>query len=255
MGTEAHKAMKLGIQKPPSHIPALWCRKFLPAAIACCLGVFTAQLTRADVLNIPLDRTNGWQFLSYRKIPPNQFDATQSGLKIGVTNSASPAVFPLGRPMLITELRATGSIVGSLKMPAGMQGQKGFDDYTVRIGLVESGKHTLNWREKLAAADWVKKLFALAPRGMGVSRIRFFNIGADSRQVGQSRIHPSSDLIEETVVATTDANGHFTFTRRFAQPLDVLAIWIASDGDDTKSSFQVTLQSLQLETKSAAITR
>jgi hypothetical protein len=217
-------------------------------------GVLPAIAVAATV-SIPLTQSNGWQFLHYRKIPPNSFRATSAGLEIGVTNSAAPAVFPLPHPLLVTELRARGTIMGSLNMPPGEQGKKGFDDYTVRVGLVEAGSRTLNWWEKKIAAGWLKRLFALAPRGTGISRIDFFNVGTDPRQIGQTRTHPLSDLIQETVVAVPDATGHFAFTNHFVPPADVLAVWIACDGDDTKSSFAVTLNQVELDTRPAPASR
>lgn len=214
-----------------------------------------AQLAVGATFNLPLDRTNGWQFLNYRKIPSNTFRASPAGLEIGVTNSAAPAVFPLTNQLQVTELRVSGKITGSPKVPPGRQGQKGFDDYAVRVGVVESGSRTLNWREKLVAADWVKKLFALAPRGTGINRIHFFNVGIDPKQVGHTRTHPLSDLMAETVVTVPNADGHFAFTNRFARPMNVLAVWIACDGDDTKSSFAVTLRNVELETRTAPATK
>jgi hypothetical protein len=218
----------------------------LQAAAAFWLA-FLAQRASAESFSVPLHGTNGWLFLNYRKIPPNTFRAGPAGLEIGVTNSAAPAVFPLPNPVPVKQLRVSGKIVGSLKMPSGKQGGKGFDDYAIRVGLVESGARTLSRREKLVAAEWVKKLFALAPRGMGISRIHFFNVGTEAKQIGHTRTHPLSDLMEETVVAVPDAAGRFTFSQRFEQPVNVLALWIASDGDDTKSAFSVTLEELELE--------
>jgi hypothetical protein len=122
------------------------------------LSYFAAR-ANAETFAVPLVKTNGWQFLSYRKIPPNAFRSTRDGLEIAVTNSAAPAVFPLTNALQVTELRASGNIYGTLKMPPGKQGEKGFDDYTVRVGLVELGTRKLSWRERIAAADWVKKTF------------------------------------------------------------------------------------------------
>jgi hypothetical protein len=207
---------------------------------------------RAETISVPLNQTNGWKFLSYRKIPPNKFRSARDGLEIDVTNSAAPAVFPLTNAPEVTELRASGMISGALKVQPDKQGQKGFDDYTVRIGLVESGKRTLSWHEKIIAADWVKKLFALAPRGTGISRIHFFNIGTDAHQIGKSRTHPLSDLIEETIVAVPDSQGNFAFTNRLNRSMKVLAVWISCDGDDTKSSFAVKLNRIELDGPYAA---
>ncbi len=219
-------------------------------ALVVALAGHVAQCARGETYILPLNRTNGWQFLSYRKILPNAFRASSAGLEIGVTNSAAPAVFPLPHSLQVTEVRAIGRISGSLKIPTGKQGEKGFDDYAVRVGLVEAGSRTLSWRERLVSADWVKKLFALAPRGTGISKIHFFNVGMDSKQVGRSRTHPLSELMQETVVAMPDVDGRFAFTNRFTKPVSVLAVWIACDGDDTKSSFSVTLSNVELETQS-----
>ncbi|MEO7298102.1 MAG: hypothetical protein ABI042_05940, partial [Verrucomicrobiota bacterium] len=125
-------------------------------------------VARGETISLPLTKTNDWQFLSYRKIPSNTFRATTNGLEIGVTNSAAPAVLPLKDFPQVTELRVTGKISGSLKMPPNKQGEKGFDDYTVRVGLVESGARTLIWRERHFGPDWVNRLFALAPDGTGI---------------------------------------------------------------------------------------
>ena len=216
------------------------------SVLAVLLFTYCVVPANAETFVLPLDKTNGWQFLSYRKIPPNKFRAATNGLEIAVTNSAAPAVFPLTNGLQVAGLRASGKITGSLKIPPGKQGDKGFDDFMVRIGLVESGSRTLSWREKIISADWVKKLFALAPPGKGIGKIHFFNVGTEAKQIGHSRTHPLSNLMKETIVAVPDSNGDFAFTNRLAKPLNVIAVWISCDGDDTKSSFVVTLNRTEL---------
>jgi hypothetical protein len=215
---------------------------------AIALAFCTQHLLCAGTFSLPLHSTNGWQLLHYRKIPPNTFRATPAGLEISVTNSAAPAVFPLTNRLQVSQLRVSGNIVGSLHIPPGKQGEKGYDDFAIRVGLVEPGSRTLSWREKLVSADWVKKLYALAPPGTGISRIHFFNVGLDQNQIGHSRTHPLSPLLQETIVAVPDASGHFAFISHFTPPATILAVWIASDGDDTKSSFAVTLNTVEFET-------
>lgn len=212
------------------------------------LLTFVTVIARGGTFELPLTQTNGWQFLKYRHIPPNTFRCTAAGLVIGVTNSAAPAVFPLTNELSVTELRVSGKISGSLKVPPAKQGEKGFDDYTLRVGLVEPGTRTLNWWEKLTAADWVKELFALAPPGAGISKIQFFNVGTEATQIGRSRTYSSDGLMGQTVVAVPKADGNFIFTNRFIMPLKVIAVWISSDGDDTHSSFGVTLKKVELKT-------
>src|SRR5438477_4096932 len=185
-----------------------------PSSLMFLMVILSTISARSETIAVPLDRTNGWQFLHYRKIPSNKFRCTTNGLEIAVTNSAAPAVFPLTNSPQVGELRASGRISGSLKIPSDKQGEKRFDDYTVRIGLVEAGNRTPTWREKIMTANWVKKLFALAPRGTGIRKIHFFNVGTDPKQIGKNRTHPLSDLIEEKIVAVPDSSGNFAFTNR-----------------------------------------
>ena len=241
----------LGADERQKYIKEWCCGKLVRFGLVAGLAG-QAQLATAETFIVPLEHTNGWQFLSYRKIPPNTFRASVAGLEVGITNSAAPAIFPLTNPLHVTELRVSGRVSGALKMP-GKQGDKGFDDYTVRVGLVAAGSRRLSWREKMIAAPWVKKLFGLAPRGAGISRIHFYNVGTDPRQVKRTRTHPLSDLMEETILAVADARGDFAFTNRFEPALNVLAVWIACDGDDTKSSFAVTFNKVELESGRVAV--
>lgn len=208
----------------------------------------SAPGSRGETIAVPLNHSNGWQFLRYRHIPANTFRPTPDGLEIGVTNSAAPAVFSFTNALRVIELRVSGRISGSLKLPSSKQGQKGFDDYALRVGLVEAGTRTLTWREKISSPGWIKQLFAVAPAGTGVSKIHFFNVGTDAKQICHTRVHPMGDLIQETIVAVPDSAGHFAFTNRFAPPMNVFAVWLSADGDDTHSSFAVTIEQAELRT-------
>jgi hypothetical protein len=212
------------------------------------LLVSFAVVAPGGTLVLPLTRTNGWQFLKYRQIPSNTFHCTSAGLVIGVTNSAAPAVFPLTNELHVVGFSVSGKISGSLNVTPDKQGEKEFDDFTLRLGLVEPGTRTLSWWEKLTAADWVKKLFSLAPPGMGISKIHSYNVGTVAAQIGRSWAYDSDVPMEQTVVAVPDADGHFTFTNRFNQPFKVIAVWISSDGDDTHSLFVVTLKRVEFKT-------
>src|SRR3982751_3204108 len=100
-----------------------WCRRrqVLVSFILFLMETVMAS-ARAEVVSVPLARTNGWQFLKYRKIEANTFRGTPSGLEIGVTNSAAPAIFPLATGLDVIELRVSGRITGSLRVPPDKQG-------------------------------------------------------------------------------------------------------------------------------------
>jgi hypothetical protein len=157
-----------------------------------------------------------------------------------------PVIYPLRFPMAVGAVRVKGRIEGALRVPPERQGEAKFDDYSFRFGLVEAGERTLNIFERQLAAAWVKKLFELAPKGGGISHIHFFNLGTDRSQIGRERQHPLSDLILEKVVAVPGPDGRFELVHALDPPLQTIAVWLSSDGDDTGSKFTVLVEEIEL---------
>ena len=198
---------------------------------------------------VPLDSSNRWQVLHYKNIPANKTTFSKSGLEISVRDSASPLVYPLEKPLLITRVRVKAKLEGTLEVNPARQEEKGSDDYVLRIGLVVPGERKLTFVQRKTAPDWIKALFKLAPAGTGISRVQFFNVAAAKDQIGKTRQHPASDLLHEKVVAVPGPNGVLDFSFSLDQPIETLAIWISSDGDDTKSQYRVQLRQLEFEVK------
>lgn len=197
---------------------------------------------------VPLDSADGWEVLSFSRIPPNEVTFGAAGLRIDVRRSAGPIVYPLPAPLTVSRVRAKGFVSQRLVLSdPGVQGQAGSDDYAIRVGLVEAGTRRLGRFQRVTAAAWVKRLFALAPDGAGISQVRFLNVAEPAGQVGAARRHPLSDLLYEQVVTTLDAQRGFVIDHQLERPTRVVALWLSSDGDDTASTFSVTLEQLELE--------
>lgn len=195
---------------------------------------------------VPLTGPAGWQVLRYSSLPPHRIRFTSNGLEMHVDRSAMPLIHPLPRSERVAGFRIKGRIEGTLRVPADRQGEKGFDDYAFRLGLVAAGERSLGFLERQFAAPWVRKLFELAPKGGGISRIHFFNLGTHESQIGRQREHPLSDLLLETVVAVPGPDGRFDLVHALERPLPVLAVWLSSDGDDTGSTFKVLIERIEL---------
>jgi hypothetical protein len=121
---------------------------------------------------LPLAEQTGWQVLQYRSLPPHRIRFSASGLEMMVDGSAMPVIYPLPKPVQAKSVHVRGRVEGTLRIPAGRQGEEKFDDYAFRIGLVEPGERTLNFVQRQLAAPWVRTLFDLAPKGSGISRTR-----------------------------------------------------------------------------------
>ena len=193
----------------------------------------------------PLGKPERWEFLSFREIPANDVSFVDGAMVIDVNQSSSPLIYPLDQPVNIDKITLNLEVDGELNLAEQQQGEKGADDFVFRLGVVYAGDRQLTGFQKVMAPEWVKRLFQLAPDASGVDRIHFFNVYSDDRLAGEERIHPLSELITEQFSV-----------RRSSKPLSlnlkprddkkIVALWISSDGDDTDSSFRVTLKDLTL---------
>ena len=206
-----------------------------------------ASLAFAISVPMQLDKDH-WQNLKYNNIPANQVTELAQGLQIQINASASPLIYVFEEAATINQVSVSG-MIGSLPViPQGLkQGEKGADDFPFRLGLVLEGDKTLNFVQKLIATSWVKILFGLAPEEAGIDHIMFLNLVNPGFQYvpGTLREHPhSKGLYTETFVGQIAADQNFNFSYQLPMPKKVIALWISADGDDTGSSYTLTVNSI-----------
>lgn len=195
-----------------------------------------------QVQAVPLEDSR-WVALSFNKIPKSQVAFKEGSMVVSVDKSAGPLVHKLDQPAALKSIRVKGEWKGSKKVESGP-----FDeDSILRVGLVVLGDKKLNAVKRLFAADWVKKLFALAPAGAGLDKIYFFNLTNREDMIGKKREHPKSDLIVERIEKAVAAEGKFDWEIQVSPPLNTAALWLSIDGDDTGSAFELTIRELVLE--------
>ncbi len=205
------------------------------------LGFLSSAQAQEKGLNIPLKEAD-WTVLSYGKIPANKVSFNESSLSVKVSSSAGPIVYKLAKPEKVIGFSVRGNMTGKKVLEAGA-----FDeDSVLRMGFVATGQKTLSGPKRWFAADWVKKLFALAPEGAGLDKIYFFNLSNRAELAGKSRTHPQSDLILENIFGDPVAEGDFNLTKNFESAIETAAIWISIDGDDSKSDFETKVNSIEL---------
>jgi hypothetical protein len=196
-------------------------------------------------LIVPLQSTDGWKILSFKKIAAHTVQFSDAGLSVRVKNSAAPLIYKFNENKLVSEIIVKGRYTGLLKF-SGLQGEKKNDDFALRIGLVVRGDKKLNFMQRAIAPQWVLELHKLAPKDEGIDRIEFFVAANNKQLLGKKRQHPLSDLLIENFVWLLDKNGDFQFSYKLEKPIDAAALWLAIDGDDTKSEFSLEISSLQL---------
>ncbi len=192
-------------------------------------------------VSVPIDQQK-WLSLSYKNIPPNTVTFSKAAIGISVNSSAGPLVHKLAKSTVVNRFSLKGSYSGEKKIE-----NEGFDeDSVLRVGLVAEGVNTLSGIKRMFAPEWIKTLFSLASDGQGLDKIYFYSITNRKSMVGKHRIHPSSQFISESIEKLATAPGDFEFNVVLSKPIDVLALWISVDGDDTKSKFLTTISHITL---------
>ncbi|MBT8086873.1 MAG: hypothetical protein KJO46_02505 [Gammaproteobacteria bacterium] len=203
--------------------------------------------------DVAVDDIAAWEPLTFSSIEPNRVAIDNGALRISVQSSASPLVHRLEKPTRITGISVAASWSGRLELAEGAtQGEKGADDFVLKFGIVEAGDQTLNWLQRRIAASWIKRLYSLAPRGTGVRRINFLSTTQQPELLGTRRTHPLNGLLQEERITLLKRPGAFAMTHRFDEPVDVLGLWISSDGDDTGSSFDLVITRIELHGEAPA---
>lgn len=190
--------------------------------------------------NISLD-LNKWHKVEYSKIKPNVIKQTKQGLEISVNNSSSALVFKFDQIKLIKQVKIKAKLKGLINYRGKPPGSKEADDFPLRMGLILKGNKKLNFFQKKIAPDWLIQLDKISSTNGGLDKIHSLIFYTDNPQF-KTREHPLSSYFFEEVA------GQFIDYKLDAshrlKKLDVIGIWLSSDGDDTKSSFSVIVESI-----------
>ena len=207
----------------------------------------TAQFFLFGGLMIPLQTyTPQWHSFQYSGVNSNSVAFSKEGLTIQVHNSASPLFYQLGETLKVKTVKVHGSLTGIPQMSSISPEKEDGDDLPFRLGFVESSAKEPGWFQRLLLPQWIKDLLTLFP-GRGLRKVTFLTVSKENPP-GTSRLHPKSELLEEIVALKQNKPGPFAFTYDFSNPISAEALWIQPDGDDTHSTYSMTLNHLEFET-------
>lgn len=189
-----------------------------------------------------------WTELKFSKISANKVTYAKDYLQVEVDNSASPLIFKFSQVQEVREIKVNLEFTGAMKTEKDKIWSETFEeDSLFRIGLVAEGSKKLSAMSALFAPDWVKKMFSLAPPGVGLDKIYFYNVTRFKELVGQKRIHPASEYMsEENVIYKLPEQNEITFSKKFTPPIKSVGAWLSIDGDDSKSKFKVRIKSIEI---------
>jgi len=202
---------------------------------------------------VPLTPSASWKTITYDKIKPSEIMFSGQKLQIKVKSSASPVIYKFPTPSRIARLTCSGRLDALPSMnSAGVQGDAKSDDFALRVGLVLAGTRKLNGFERLFAPQWVKDLQRFySETQFGFGGLQLFLLANAPGPAWETRVHPKSSLIREQIIQRLSAPGDFSL--KFDIPdsnQKVLGLWVGADGDDTKSTFSIDIDRLEVEFKS-----
>ncbi len=207
------------------------------------LILLTPFFVNANQVDLNIEK---WVHTPYKKNQSHSISSQDNAMLIEVRGSAGFLATPLSEPSQVREISIRGAFSGNLDLGGEMQGDSDADDFALRVGLIYSGERKLSWLQKRLAPKWLQDAFEFAPTDdAGIGRIVFYNFYSDQRLSGSQRIHPKLDLIEERFIDEIKPNFDYTFSIDGQE--DVLGFWISTDGDDTGSNFDLTINEFSYE--------
>lgn len=197
-----------------------------------------------SVVLVPLAPGPNWVELKFRKIPPNRVEYVDNTVRIHVNKTSSPLLYDLRGLKTVSEFELEVEVHGeSVKTTAATQFE---NDSFLRFGLIAEGKNRLRGLSRTFAADWIKKMFALAPPGKGIDKVYFFNLTTSQALVGKKRIHPLSEYLAEENIVWIEKPGRIKIKKKLDKPMSVAGLWLSSSGDNFGWKFDVTVHSIEL---------
>ncbi len=189
--------------------------------------------TLRSVVLIPLSLSTAWISLPFKGIPSNQINYTSQGLQIRIEKSSSPLFHRLSAATTVRGIEISGSF-SALPLLSSK-------DRPLSLGLVTAGDKKLNWLQRVFAPQWIQTLNELS-EGMGFGKVHFLRMS----QKGITPEPIESDYFTESPLYELNDSLSFQVSHSLAAPLEVTALWLQADGDDSQNSFSVTVDNLKL---------
>ncbi len=186
---------------------------------------------------------NNWIKLQYSKIPSTEYKITNNQIRVSVRSSASPLIYKFETLKRLKRLSLKATLDSMPKLPPNS------DDFILRIGPAISGTQKLSVLERLVAPEWIMTLSKIASQhSVGLKNIELSLVSLEPAPIWKTRSHPQSKLIQETIALVVKNPGTFNLDIDYPQDLQpCLGLWIGSDGDESKSNFDMSIDELSVE--------
>ena len=201
-----------------------------------------AESTSAEK-NISL-RTENFEHIKFKRIKANNYTFQNQQLKINVDNSSSFLLMPFDQAQVINQISFQWRSIGEPAIRSAEHEEKrDGDDAVFKVALLlKADKRSFTSAFNPLIPAWMKhvdKLLTLPSEEMV-----YLVVGA-KHAAGQHWVNPYNDRVQMVSMKNKiGSNGWVNASYTFKRPLEVVGLWLMSDGDNTHSKFTATVKNI-----------
>ncbi|MBL4712711.1 MAG: DUF3047 domain-containing protein [Gammaproteobacteria bacterium] len=188
-------------------------------------------------------QADNFEHIQFKRIQPNQYVYANQQLKIIVNDSASFLMKPFDSIKKIGQVSFEWRSEGAPKVKdAHHEEQKSGDDAVFKLGLLlESDDSSL----MPFLPSWMKRVESL----LTFPSENMINLVVAARHSPNTKwINPYNKRVTMISMASVKGeNGWQQSSYQFEKPVNVVALWLMSDGDNTGSRFTVHVKNIKME--------
>ena len=196
--------------------------------------------TSAEVISLQADN---FEHITFRRIKANHYTYHEQQLQIEVDHSASLLMRPFEAVRKISQVSFSWRSEGRPQLKnAQHEEQRAGDDAVFKLGLLLKSDDSLpnpflpSWMKR------VEKLLTFPSENM------IYLVVDGKHAAGEQWDNPYNKRV--TMIAIDSVNDKQAWQQssyRFEMPLDVVALWLMADGDNTDSKFTAHIKNIKIE--------
>lgn len=184
-----------------------------------------------------------FEHIEFRKIKANAYSYGNQQLQIDVDSSASFLMKPFDAVKKVKKVSFDWQSEGLLKVEdAQHELKRSGDDAIFKLGLLLKSEGAL---PNPFLPSWMKRVQGL----LKFPSENMINLVADARHVpGRQWLSPYNKRVTMISLSSVpDHQGWMRASYQFEQPVEIVAIWLMADGDNTSSRFTTRIKNIVLE--------
>lgn len=193
-------------------------------------------------VNISLQEEN-FEHIKFKRIKANNYVFNNNQLNVEVDNSASFLMMPFDQMQTISQVSFQWRSINKpdIKSVAHEEKRNG-DDAVFKVALLLKADDVL-FNPLMPA--WMKRVGKLLPLP---SKEMIYLVAGAKHVAGQHWINPYNDRVKMIAMKNSvDVNGWTKASYTFEQPVEVVGLWLMSDGDNTHSKFTAKVKNIVLK--------